>query len=47
MISFAKAEGFGRPLLEFSTTSKPIIAPHYSVKQIFLKKILFVQCQVD
>ena len=38
MISFAKAEGFGRPLLEFSTTSKPIIAPHYSGQADFLKK---------
>ena len=37
MISFAKAEGFGRPLLEFSTTSKPIIAPHYSGQADFLK----------
>lgn len=38
MISFTKAEGFGRPLLEFSTTSKPIIAPHYSGPVDFLKK---------
>jgi hypothetical protein len=38
MISFTKAEGFGRPLLEFSTTSKPIIAPHYSGQADFLKK---------
>jgi glycosyltransferase involved in cell wall biosynthesis len=38
MISFTKAEGFGRPLLEFSTTSKPIIAPHYSGPADFLKK---------
>jgi len=42
MVSFTKAEGFGRPLLEFSTTGKPIIAPHYSGKQISLRKILFV-----
>ena len=38
MFSFTKAEGFGRPLLEFSTTSKPIIAPHYSGQADFLKK---------
>lgn len=38
MISFTKAEGFGRPLLEFSTTSKPILAPHYSGQADFLKK---------
>jgi len=36
MISFTKAEGFGRPLLEFSTTSKPILAPHYSGQSDFL-----------
>jgi glycosyltransferase involved in cell wall biosynthesis len=38
MISFTKAEGFGRPLLEYSTTGKPIIAPHYSGQADFLKK---------
>jgi glycosyltransferase involved in cell wall biosynthesis len=38
MISFTKAEGFGRPLLEFSTTGKPIIAPYYSGQTEFLKK---------
>lgn len=38
MISFTKAEGFGRPLLEFSTTGKPVIAPHYSGQADFLKK---------
>jgi glycosyltransferase involved in cell wall biosynthesis len=38
MISFTKAEGFGRPLLEFATTGKPIIAPHYSGQVDFLKK---------
>jgi hypothetical protein len=38
MVSFTKAEGFGRPLLEFSTTSKPVIAPHYSGQADFLKK---------
>ena len=38
MVSFTKAEGFGRPLLEFSTTGKPIIAPHHSGQTDFLKK---------
>ena len=38
LVSFTKAEGFGRPLLEFSTTGKPIIAPHYSGQADFLKK---------
>lgn len=38
MFSLTKAEGFGRPLLEFSTTGKPIIAPHYSGQADFLKK---------
>ena len=30
MVSFTKGEGFGRPLLEFSTTGKPIIASGWS-----------------
>ena len=38
MVSFTKAEGFGRPLLEFSTSGKPILAPHYSGQADFLKK---------
>ena len=38
MVSFTKAEGFGRPLLEFATTGKPILAPHYSGQADFLKK---------
>ena len=38
MYSLTKAEGFGRPLLEFSTTAKPIITPHYSGQSDFLKK---------
>ena len=37
LLSFTKAEGFGRPLLEFATTGKPIIAPHYSGQADFLK----------
>ena len=38
MISFTKSEGFGRPLLEFATTGKPIITPYYSGPADFLKK---------
>jgi len=38
MFSLTKSEGFGRPLLEFSTTGKPIIAPHYSGQADFLKE---------
>lgn len=30
MVNFTKGEGFGRPLLEFSTTGKPIIASGWS-----------------
>ena len=30
MVSFTKGEGFGRPLLEFTTTGKPIIASNFS-----------------
>ena len=37
MLSLTKAEGFGRPLLEFTTTGKPIIAPVYSGPADFLK----------
>ena len=36
MISFTKGEGFGRPLLEFSTTGKPIIASGWSGHLDFL-----------
>lgn len=38
MISFTKGEGFGRPLLEFSTTGKPIIASGWSGHIDFLDK---------
>jgi glycosyltransferase involved in cell wall biosynthesis len=36
MISFTKGEGFGRPLLEFSTSKKPIIASNWSAHTEFL-----------
>jgi len=38
MVSFTKGEGFGRPLLEFSTTGKPIIASDWSGHTDFLHK---------
>lgn len=37
MISFTKGEGFGRPLLEFSLTGKPVIASNWSGQIDFLK----------
>lgn len=37
LVTFTKAEGFGRPLLEFATTGKPILAPCYSGQADFLK----------
>ena len=36
MISFTHGEGFGRPLLEFSVTQKPVIAPNWSGQVDFL-----------
>ena len=36
MVSFTKGEGFGRPLLEFSLTGKPIIASGWSGQLDFL-----------
>jgi len=38
MINFTKGEGFGRPLLEFSLTGKPIIASGWSGHIDFLNK---------
>jgi glycosyltransferase involved in cell wall biosynthesis len=36
MVSLTKGEGFGRPLLEFSSTGKPIIASNWSGHTDFL-----------
>ena len=36
MVSFTKGEGFGRPLLEFSTTKKPLIISGWSAHTEFL-----------
>lgn len=38
MVSFTKGEGFGRPLLEFTLTKKPVIASGWSGHLDFLKK---------
>jgi len=38
MISLTKGEGYGRPLLEFSLTGKPIIATNFSGHTDFLNK---------
>ena len=38
MISFTKGEGFGRPLLEFSVTEKPVVASGWSGQIDFLDK---------
>ena len=37
MLNFTKGEGFGRPLLEFSLTGKPVIASNWSGHLDFLK----------
>jgi hypothetical protein len=37
MVSLTKGEGFGRPLLEFSLTNKPIITTNWSGHIDFLK----------
>ena len=37
MVSFTKGEGFGRPLLEFGITGKPILASGWSGQLDFLK----------
>jgi glycosyltransferase involved in cell wall biosynthesis len=37
MVSFTHGEGFGRPLLEFSLTGKPVIASNWSGHLDFLK----------
>jgi len=38
MVSLTKGEGFGRPLLEFSLTNKPIIATNWSGHLDFLNR---------
>lgn len=38
MVSFTKGEGFGRPLLEFTATGKPVIASNWSGQVDFLNE---------
>jgi glycosyltransferase involved in cell wall biosynthesis len=38
MLNFTKGEGFGRPLLEFSLTGKPVIVSNWSGHIDFLKQ---------
>ena len=38
MVSFNKGEGFGRPLLEFTSTGKPVLASNWSGQIDFLNK---------
>ena len=47
MISLTKGEGFGRPLLEFSSIGKPIIASNWSGHIDFLKDVCFVEGELD
>tara|TARA_R110000868_G_scaffold224868_1_gene477061 strand:+ start:5392 stop:6681 length:1290 start_codon:yes stop_codon:yes gene_type:complete len=42
MVSFTKGEGFGRPLLEFSLSNKPIISSGWSGQLDFLDKDLAI-----
>jgi glycosyltransferase involved in cell wall biosynthesis len=39
MVSLTKGEGFGRPLLEFTLTGKPVIAPGWSGQIDFLNPV--------
>jgi glycosyltransferase involved in cell wall biosynthesis len=40
MVSYTKGEGFGRPLLEFAATGKPVLAPEFSGHVDFLNPAL-------
>ena len=42
MVSFTKGEGFGRPLLEFTATGKPVIASGWSGHVDFLKNSILL-----
>ena len=43
MYSLTKAEGFGRPLLEFATTGKPMIVPFHSGQCDFLHEDFIIR----
>jgi glycosyltransferase involved in cell wall biosynthesis len=40
MVSYTKGEGFGRPLLEFAATGKPVLASNFSGHKDFLNPAL-------
>jgi glycosyltransferase involved in cell wall biosynthesis len=42
-VTFTKGEGFGRPLLEFSLTAKPVIASNWSGHTDFLKHSVMLE----
>lgn len=46
MISFTHGEGYGRPLLEFTTSEKPVIAPKWSGQVDFLKHAILLPGQL-
>jgi glycosyltransferase involved in cell wall biosynthesis len=46
MISFTHGEGYGRPLLEFTTSEKPVIAPNWSGQVDFLKHAVMLPGQL-
>jgi glycosyltransferase involved in cell wall biosynthesis len=47
MLNFTKGEGFGRPLLEFSLTGKPVIVSNWSGHLDFLKQgAVLLDCEL-
>jgi hypothetical protein len=42
-VSFTKGEGFGRPMLEFTMTGKPVLASNWSGHLDFLNEVLSVR----
>lgn len=47
MVSFTKGEGFGRPLLEFSITQKPVIVSAWSGPLDFIKHGILLQGNIN
>ena len=47
MVSFTHGEGYGRPLLEFSVTGKPVIAPNWSGHIDFLKHAVLLPGEIN
>lgn len=46
LVSFTHGEGFGRPLLEFTVSGKPVIAPNWSGQVDFLKHSVLLPGEV-